>query len=436
MTRNTNAWFALIILSAINLTNFFDRLIIGAVAEPIRLEFALSDTSLGLLATAFTLVYAVVGVPFGRLADKFSRKHIVAGGVFVWSLLTAVSGFAQSYVQIFAIRLGVGVGEASFAPAATSLIGDLFPAEKRARAMSIFMLGLPIGIAMSFLISGSVAKAYGWRAAFFVAGIPGLFLAALSLLIKAPKIETTVSAPIEESVSSPYRTVLSSKVMLWIIASGALHNFSLYALSSFITPYLMRYFELNIRDANIAAMVINGVLTLPGLLLGGYLGDFVKAKRKNGALILVALTSLASAPFFFLAVNAGRTSLYLFLTTMGIGFMLMYFYYAIIYSTIQDIMPVNLRGTAMSIYFMTMYILGGALGPLSIGLLSDHFTRNAASIAGIVELTSVALEPFRAQGLRNAMYIVPVISLLLAFVMWMAARNLGRKDAETSGFSG
>jgi len=435
MNKNPNAWFALILLSAINLTNFFDRLIIGAVAEPIRLEFLLSDTSLGLLATAFTLIYAVVGVPFGRLADRFSRKNIVGIGVFVWSLLTALSGFAQSYSQIFAIRLGVGVGEASFAPAATSLIGDLFPAEKRARAMSIFMLGLPVGIALSFFISGSVAKNYGWRSAFFVAGIPGIILAFLCTFIKAPQLRTRISES-TETVRSPYRTILSSKVMQWIIISGALHNFSLYALSSFITPYLMRYFELDIRNANIAAMIINGVLTLPGLLLGGYLGDIVRSKRKNGALLLIAMTSLASAPFFFIAVNAERTSMYLFLIAMGTGFMLMYFYYAIVYSTIQDIMPVDLRGTAMSIYFMAMYILGGALGPLSIGLLSDHFTRNAASVAGVVELTSVSLEPFRAQGLRSAMYIVPAISVLLAFVMWKAARHLGRSQPETSTTGG
>src|SRR5690606_32139383 len=159
------------------------RLIIGAVAEPLRKEFLLSDTSLGLLATAFTLVYAVVGIPFGRLADKFPRKHIISAGVFVWSLLTAASGIAQNYAQIFAIRIGVGVGEASFAPAATALIGDLFPPEKRARAMSIFMLGLPLGIALSFFVSGSVAKEYGWRAAFFVAGIPGILLAVVSLFL-------------------------------------------------------------------------------------------------------------------------------------------------------------------------------------------------------------------------------------------------------------
>src|SRR5688572_14576607 len=144
--RRSSAWYALIVLFAINLMNFFDRLIIGAVGEPIRREFELSDTSLGLLATAFTLLYAFVGLPLGRLADRTPRKYILAGGVFIWSLFTFASGFARSFSQIFLLRLGVGVGEASCAPAAASLISDLFPAEKRARAMSIFMLGLPIGI--------------------------------------------------------------------------------------------------------------------------------------------------------------------------------------------------------------------------------------------------------------------------------------------------
>lgn len=421
MNANSRAWFALIVLFAINLVNFFDRLIIGAVAEPLRKEFLLSDTSLGLLATAFTLVYAVVGIPFGRLADKFPRKYIISAGVFVWSLLTAGSGIAQNYAQIFAIRIGVGVGEASFAPAATALIGDLFPPEKRARAMSIFMLGLPLGIALSFFVSGSVAKEYGWRAAFFVAGIPGILLAAVSFFLPSTKADDTETATAK---IGSFRDVLTSKVMLWIIASGAIHNFSLYALSSFITPFLMRYYGLDIRDANIAAMVINGFLTLPGLLLGGFLGDALKKRRPNGAMVLIAVTSLLSAPAFFFAVNAGKDSLILFFMAMGTGFMLMYFYYSIVYSTIQDITPPNLRGTAMSVYFMAMYILGGALGPLSIGLLSDHFTRSAAAAAGVVNFTTASLEPFKADGLRSAMYVVPILSLLLAAVLFLAAKEL------------
>src|SRR6266568_1689050 len=145
--KRSNAWFVLGILFAINAINFFDRQIGGALAEPIRKEWGLSDSALGALGTAFTLLYAFVGIPLGRLSDRTSRKRILGVAVFFWSLLTSLSALTRSYWQMFSARLGVGVGEAACAPAATSLIGDLVPASRRARAMSIFMLGLPIGIA-------------------------------------------------------------------------------------------------------------------------------------------------------------------------------------------------------------------------------------------------------------------------------------------------
>ena len=172
--HRSNAWFALWVLFAINAINFFDRQILGAVGEPIRKEWGLSDSTLGALGTAFTLLYAFVGVPFGRLTDKAKRTWILSAGVFIWSLMTATSGAARNFWQLFTCRLGVGVGEASCAPAATSLIGDLFPASRRARALSIFMLGLPVGIALSFAVSGTITRSYGWGPAFYVAGIPGL----------------------------------------------------------------------------------------------------------------------------------------------------------------------------------------------------------------------------------------------------------------------
>ena len=156
--------------------NFFDRQIGGALAEPIRKEWNLSDGALGALGTAFTLLYAFVGIPLGRLSDRSSRKRILSVAVLVWSALTSLSAVTRSFWQMFATRLGVGVGEAACAPAATSLIGDLYPPARRARALSIFMLGLPIGIALSYLVSSFVAHTWGWRAAFFVAGIPGVHL--------------------------------------------------------------------------------------------------------------------------------------------------------------------------------------------------------------------------------------------------------------------
>ena len=143
MNKKQAAYYALAVLFVINALNFFDRQIIGAVGEPIRKEFGLNDASLGALNTAFTLLYAFVGLPLGKLADKYSRKKILGVGVLVWSVMTAASGIARSFWQIFALRLGVGVGEATCAPAASSLIGDYFPSDRRAKAMSVFMLGLP-----------------------------------------------------------------------------------------------------------------------------------------------------------------------------------------------------------------------------------------------------------------------------------------------------
>src|SRR6478672_7750988 len=178
--------YALAVLLAINLMNFFDRQLIGGVGEGIRREWGLSDTALGLLGTVFTLLYAVVGLPLGRLSDRKQRRLILAGGVFLWSLLTALSGVARSFGQLIVARLGVGVGEATCSPASTSLIGDLVPASARARAVAIWMLGLPLGLGLANGAGGWILQNWGWRKAFFVAAIPGLVCAVLAMLIREP----------------------------------------------------------------------------------------------------------------------------------------------------------------------------------------------------------------------------------------------------------
>src|SRR5712692_2042651 len=182
-TMNSSA-FALFVLFAINLMNFFDRQIIGGVGEGIRRELGLSDTALGLLGTVFTLLYAVAGLPLGRLSDKIQRRKILSAGVFVWSLLTAASGLARSFSQLIAARLGVGVGEATCSPASTSLIGDFFPATMRARAVAIWMLGLPLGLGLANGAGGWILQNWGWRKAFYVAAIPGLLCAVAALMMR------------------------------------------------------------------------------------------------------------------------------------------------------------------------------------------------------------------------------------------------------------
>lgn len=271
--QQQNARFALAVLFGINLMNFFDRQIAGALAEPVRLEFGLNDTQLGVLATVFTLVYAAVGVPLGRLTDSWVRTRLIAIGVTFWSLLTAASGLAWNYTSFLLTRVGVGIGEASCAPAGQSLIGDLYPPERRARAMAVFMLGLPLGLFAAYMLSGIIGEAWGWRAAFFVACIPGLILAVLALFIKEPPRGAVGERPAAGDIpmSSPYRTVLGITTMWWIILSGLLFNFNTYAVNVFQTPFLQRFHELGLKDANSISAISLGLTGAIGLLAGGWL---------------------------------------------------------------------------------------------------------------------------------------------------------------------
>lgn len=429
--QRAGAWFTLLVLFAINAMNFFDRQILGAVGEAVRREWALSDGAMGALGTAFTLLYAFVGVPFGRLADRAGRKWLLSVGVFLWSLLTVASGLTRNFWQLFVFRLGVGVGEASCAPAASSLIGDLFPAKGRGRAMSVFMLGLPVGVALSFAASGVIARAYGWRAAFYVAGLPGLLCAAAVLFVREPRRGESEAHGVgaRRREGSPYRLVLGTPTMRWLILSGALHNFNMYAIASFITPFLMRYHGSDIRSANLVSMVAYGLSGAPGLILGGMLADSAAARRADGRLLVGAVAILCSVPLLFLALGRPGGETVGFMLLMGAGCALMYAYYSCVYSTIQDVTEPALRGTAMALYFFAMYVLGASLGPYGTGLVSDLFTARAAEAAGVSVLTQQSLEPFRAAGLHTAMYIIPVLGAFLTLVLFAASRTVG-KDTE------
>ena len=413
------AGYALAILFVINALNFFDRVIGGALGEPIRREWQLSDSALGALGTAFTLLYAFVGVPLGRLADRKPRKFILAAAVFVWSALTAASGITRTYWQLFVTRLGVGVGEAACAPAGTSLIGDLYPPERRARALSVFMMGLPIGIALSYLVASYIAHSYGWRAAFYVAGIPGVIAAIAALFITEPARGIADATPVQSTSASPWRTLLRIPTLWWLILSGALHNFNMYALGSFLAPMLMRYHGAELRHAGVMTTITYGLSGIPGLLIGGALADKWSVKRKDGRLLVAAIATGISAPLMAVALArpAHDTTLFVILGALACAFM--YVYYASVYATLHDVVAPPMRGTAMALYFFAMYVLGASFGPLATGMLSDHFTRRAAAGAAV-------LEPFRGAGLHSAMYVVPVLSILLALVLFAATRTVAR----------
>jgi MFS family permease len=425
-------YYALAVLFAINMMNFFDRQLLGALGEPIRKEWHLSDTALGTLGTAFTVIYAIVGLPLGRLADVFNRTRILGFGVFVWSLLTAASGACSSFTQLFVVRLGVGLGEASCAPAASSLIGDLFPAHKRSNALSVFMLGLPIGTALSFLLGGQIAKTYGWKAAFFAAAVPGILCAIAAFMLREPKRGGSETHDIgaTKREGSPISLVLSIPSMWPIIASGALHNFNMYAIGSFLAPLMMRYHGTDIAQAGKYSMVVYGLSGIPGLVFGGVLADYLTKRWPAGRMLLSAGCFFVAAPLTYLAVAAGAGNPMGFAIPMSFGVAAMYVYYSTTYSTIQDLVEPSMRGTAMAAYFCAMYLLGASLGPIVLGKMSDHFTLAAANAAGVTATTLQALEPFKGAGLHQAMYVVPVLNLALTFCMLLAARTVPRDIAK------
>jgi predicted MFS family arabinose efflux permease len=418
------AAYALFVLFAVNLLNFFDRQLPGALAEPIRKEFHLSDTTLGLLGTAATLMYALVGLPLGRLADKWSRTRLIAAGTALWSLLTAASGLAQNLGQLFASRLGVGFGEATCAPAGQSLIGDLFPPQRRARAMGVFMLGLPAGLCLAYFSAGAIGAAFGWRAAFLFACIPGLLLALLALRIPEPlrgaldASRSTASA--EAALKSPYAAVLRLPTMRWIILSGIFHNFNMYAINAFQTPFLQRFHEMTLREASNVSAVAVGAVGAVGLLAGGWLADLLSAKRRDGRLLLSACSMAIAAPCIFFALSQPKGAIGAFMVFMAIGTMTMFVYYATVYAAIQDVIEPRLRGTAVAIYFCAMYVFGASLGPLGMGMLSDHFAHAAMAAAGSGAMT----EAFKAAGLHSAMYAIPVLAALAALVLFAGSRTV------------
>ncbi len=427
MGRSAGYKTSLAVLIAVNILNFYDRHVIGALTEPIRKEFQLSDGQVGLIGSAFIWLYALVGLPLGRAADAWSRRKLLASGMLVWSALTAMAAMAVSYTMLLFSRLGFAVGEAVVAPAATSWIGDLFPASERSRPLALFMLGVPVGGALSYFFSGPVAQAYGWRAAMVLAAAPAVVLIPLILRLTEPQ-RGAAEVHREAAGKASVGAILRTPTMWWIIASGALLNFNMYAISTFLPAFLSRIHKLTLAQSGVAAGVVFAVGGLFGGFMAARLGDWIVHSRKNGRLLCAAAMSVAGAPFAYLGIREGGVYGAIALIMMAYG--CLNSYYGLVYSAIQDIVAPAMRGTAMAIYFMAMYLCGASFGPLLTGRLSDLMARRAADAAGVERVT----EAFKAVGLQQAMLIIPVLSLLLALVLYGGAQTIAadmkKREAE------
>jgi MFS family permease len=422
---------SLAVLFAINILNFYDRQVLGALLEPVRKEFHLTDTQLGALGTLPTILYAFVGLPFGRLADSWSRKRLLAAGVVVWTALTGLGGLARSYLLLLCSRVGVYLGEAVCAPTATSWIGDLFPPGQRSRALALFMLGVPIGGALSYAISGPVAQSWGWRAALVLAALPALMLTPALLALDEPaRGASERRGPV--AAASAW-SILRIPTMWWIIASGALVNFNLYALATFFPAFLTRYHGLSVGRAGLWAGIGYAASGILGGVVAGAWGDRIIRLRRDGRMLSAAVAAFFAVPVFLAGIwqPAGTAGWAVIL--MMAGYALLNTYYGLVYSAIQDIVTPALRGTAMATYFLAMYLCGASFGPLLTGRLSDYLARGAARSTGSAAIT----EASRAIGLHQAMYVIPALSAGLGLALYAASRTIaedmaGRQEAESA----
>src|SRR5258707_2734348 len=283
-------------LFPINILNFYDRHVPGALAEPMRKGFHLNDSQIGLIGSPFIWIYAIVGVPLGRIADSASRKKLLAWGVVIWTAMTASAGLATTYATLLLSRVGVGVGEAACAPTATSWLGDLFPQARRSRVLALFMLGVPVGGALGFFFSGPIAQAYGWRAAMVFAAVPALLLVPALLMLQEPERGASENHRAPQAAGSMW-SVLRIPTLWWIIASGALLNFSMYAIGTFLPAFLSRVHGLSLAKSGIATGVVYLAGGVSGGTLAGYLGDFIVQRRKDGRMLCAAVMALVAIPF-------------------------------------------------------------------------------------------------------------------------------------------
>jgi len=425
ISAKSTAGYTLFLLFLINFFNFFDRAIPSAVLEPLRKEFSLTDTNLGVLTTAFTLIYAFAGIPLGRLSDRFPRKRILAIGVAVWSGMTAVSGMAGSFAAFFLARMGVGIGEASCSPASNAMIGDLYPAAKRARAIGIFMLGLPIGSLACFGLVGWIAQHYGWRAPFLLASIPGFILAVLLWRLVEPVRGSQESYQVDQSqpVANPYRKILSVPTIWWIIISGASFNFASYSISTFLAAMLSRYHGLSLAEAGGIVAIVIGATGIVSLTAGGWLADAMHRRFARGRLLLGAACLLMAAPLAWLGLQQPLGQVVTLTVLMSAGWLLFYMYYVTVYSSLQDVVEPRLRGTAMAVYFFFMTVLGGGLGTFVTGALSDFYASQMMAAEGLTEITA----SIRALGLRSALSLaVPIAIGITGIALCFASRTFVR----------
>ena len=389
--------------------NFIDRQIVGILAEPIKQDLGLTDSQLGWLGgTAFALFYTVLAIPIARYADRSDRSIVLTAGLALWSLATAVCGFAQNFVQLFLARMSVGIGEAAGVAPAYSLLTDLYPAERRARAMALFSLGIPLGSALGVVFGGLIAAKVDWRMAFIILGIAGLaFAPVYKWGVRDPgHSERAAGASVGEVFA-----LIARKPTFWLMSFAAgTGSLISYGLAFWIPSFMARSFHLELVDRSLiygAIVLVGGVA---GVWLGGLVGDRLKQARPSAYALVPTVTYALCLPAFLLAFSSNSivASSFLFIipTALSLAWL------GPVIGAINGLVPPHMRATASAMFLFINNLIGLGLGTLVIGTISDALTAQ-----------------YGEEALRYSAMVTTLLYVLSALLMGLAALRLER-DSE------
>jgi MFS transporter, Spinster family, sphingosine-1-phosphate transporter len=372
------ARWGLFVLTLVNTFNYLDRQVLAALFESLKhSELHLSDAQLGFLATAFLVVYMVTSPIFGTLGDRGNRPRLIGIGVAIWSVATALGGFAVNFASLFAARSAVGVGEAAYGSVSPALLADYFPLEKRGRVFSIFFAAIPIGSAAGYMLGGLVDHYYGWRAAFFVAGVPGLLLAWMtSRLLDPPRgAQDGAVAPeahgpgsIEQAIAAYLELLRNAPYVLTVLGYAA-YTFGLGALAVWMPAFLERERGMPRTDATLqfgAIIVVTGFL---GTFVGGWLGDRLLKRFRESYLWVSGLSMIVAVPFTWVAFTARERPVYM--AAIVIAEVLVFISTGPVNSAIVNVVEPDRRATAVALSILAIHLLGDVPSPPLIGIVSD-----------------------------------------------------------------
>lgn len=446
---------ALIVLLLTYMLSYIDRTALGVLQEPIKHEFDLSDWQLGLLGgPAFAVLYALASLPIARLAERYNRPVIIAACLVVWSLTTAFCGLAQNYVHLLLGRIGVGVGEAGGNPASHSLIADLFPPARRARALSVYTFGVPVGAFLGAALAGWLAQLWDWRTAFLILGLLGVaLLPALFLIPRVPRGRFDEAA-VETSPPSTavvLRVLLNNAVFRQLAMGATLVVLVGYSVAGFLPVFLIRVYGVDLGEVGWIAGLVNGAAAGVGTLFGGFAADRYGQRDLRVYAWIPAAMVLVAAPCFIGGFAWGAlwpgTAL-LMVGTAGI-----YTYIAPTFAQLHAMVGPRMRATAASLLFLIINLVGLGLGPVLVGMVSDRaaalrFAASSADYATFCRPPAAAKEAAcraaSAHGITVALILVSTLLVWAALHFWLAGRRLGpapspaslvnRRTADTSKF--